>query len=147
MIQRFEVTFDQAEKGFVASVVQTSGALVLPPETPTFKGKSLASVDERVSAYIDALHLSDWISSYNFAPALTPQLTLLLSAALRASEEAEAADYRRVRRAHRAIEAFATSGFSMRDISVLLGESKTVVEQMRSFGRVLEEIEDDDGDE
>jgi hypothetical protein len=144
MIHRFEVTFSQVEKGFAASVVQTSGALVLPPETPEFRGKSLASVDEKVTAYIDTLQLNDWISSYNFAPALTPQLTLLLIAAHRASEDAEAAEYRRVRRAHRAIEAFATSGFSMRDISVLLGESKTVVQHMRSLGKILADREDAD---
>ena len=78
MTERFEVTFGLAAKGFVASVVQTSGAPALRPDMPVFEGKSLASVAERVSAYLNALDLSEWISSYNFAPALTPELAHLL---------------------------------------------------------------------
>jgi hypothetical protein len=143
MIQRFVVTFSQVENGFVASVVQTSGAPVLPPETPEFKGKSLASVEERVSTFFDALAVTDWTMAHNFAPVLTPELSLLLSAALHASEEAEAAEYRKVRSSHRAIEALASSGFSMRDISVFFGESKTVLQQFRSLGRIIENIEED----
>jgi hypothetical protein len=31
----------------------------------------------------------------------------------------------------------------MRDISVLFGESRTTVQQLRNFGEVLQQIEDD----
>lgn len=144
MIQRFEVTFGLVGKVWTASVAQTSGALVPSAETPVFKGRSLASVEERASAYLDALELTDWVSSYNFAPALAPELAQLLGVALNASEEAEAAEYRKVRHSHRAIEALSSSGFTLRDISVLLGEPRSVVEQMRELGRVIEDIENED---
>ena len=32
----------------------------------------------------------------------------------------------------------------MRDISVLLGESRTVVQQIRSLGRILDDTEEED---
>lgn len=144
MIQRFEVTSGLVGKVWTASVAQTSGALVLPPETPVFTGRSLASLEETVSAYLAALELTDWISSYNFAPALAPELAQLLGAALDASEEAEVAEYRKVRHSYQAIEALSSSGFTLRDISVLLGEPRSVVQQMRNLGRVIEDMEDED---
>jgi hypothetical protein len=140
----FEVTFDRAGKGWAASVAQTAGLVVLPPETPVFTGKSLASVEERVSAYLAALELTDWSSFYNFAPALTPELEQLLGAAFGAKEELEAAEYRKVRHSHRAIEALTASGFTMRDISVLLGESRTAVQQIQTLGKTLRDTEDED---
>jgi hypothetical protein len=141
--ERFEVVFGQEGNTWVASVTQTSGTLALPLEPQAFKGKSLASVEERASAYLDALKLTDWISSYDFAPALTPELSQLLGAALHASEGVDAAEYRKVRAAYRAIEALSSLGFTLRDMSVLLGESKTVVQQTRRLGRLLEEWEDE----
>jgi hypothetical protein len=143
VLPSFEVTFDRADKGWAASVVQTAGSLVLPPETPVFTGKSLAGVEQRVSAYLNALELPDWSSFYNFAPALTPVLAQLLGAAFGAREEVEAAEYRKVRHSHRAIEALSASGFTLRDISVLLGESRTTVQQIRNLGKILQDAEDE----
>jgi len=73
-----------------------------------------------------------------------PELTQLLGAALDASEEAEVAEYRKVRHSYKAIEALSSSGFTLRDISVLLGEPRSVVQQMRNLGRVIEDMADED---
>ena len=105
MTQGFDVVFVQDGKGWVAWVKQTFGPPVLPSERLEFKGKSLASVKERASEYLGALELTDWISSYDFAPILTPELARLLSAALDAGEEVEVAEYRKIRVSHRAIPA------------------------------------------
>ena len=138
MMQSFAVTFEAAGNVWVATMVQTAGAPVIPAESAVFNGKSLAAVEEKVNTYLSGLDLRDWVTSYDFAPVLRPDLSHRLSEAQDTIEEAEAAEYRRVRLTYAAIKGLSGAGFTMRDISVLLGESKTVIQQILRVGTVLE---------
>jgi hypothetical protein len=138
MMQSFAVTFEAAGKVFVAKVVQTAGTPVLPGDGAVFNGKSLAAVEDKMSTYLSGLDLGDWVTSYDFAPVLRPDLTQRLVEAQDAIEQAEEAEYRRVRFTYTAIKALSLAGFTMRDISVLLGESKTVIQQILRGGKALE---------
>jgi hypothetical protein len=138
MMQSFEVTFEASGKAWVATVVQTAGVPVLPAGRAVFNGKSLAAVEEKASMHLSGLHLEDWVTSYDFAPVLGPDLAHRVVEAQDAIEEAEAAEHRKVRLAYGAIKSLSGAGFTMRDISVLLGESKTVIQQIVREGKGLE---------
>jgi hypothetical protein len=138
MMQSFTVTFEAAGNAWVATVVQTAGTAVLPADSAVFNAKSLAAVEEKLSTYLRGLDLRDWITSYDFAPVLRPDLTQRVVEAHDAIEEAEAAEHRRVRLTYAAINGLSGAGFTMRDISVLLGESKTVIQQILREGKALE---------
>jgi hypothetical protein len=142
MMPSFDVTFFPSGKGWRATLVQTKGAPVLPAATPIFRGKSLASVEERISFYLSGLNLGDWVTSYDFGSVLHPGHLRLLNAAHDAMREAEAAEYRRIRLASQAIEELSDSGFSIRDITVLLGESKATVQRIRRDGELIQGSED-----
>ncbi len=138
MMQSFTVTFEAAGKAWVATLVQTAGTPVLPADSAVFNGKSLAAVEEKVSRYLSGLDLGDWVTSYDFAAVLRPDLTLRIGDARDSVEAAEEAEYQRVRLTYAAIEGLSGAGFTIRDISVLLGESKTVIQQILREGKVLE---------
>jgi hypothetical protein len=146
MIQSFDVTFKRAGRGWRAWVTQTSGVAALPRETLVFRGRSLASLEERVRAYLARLELEDWITSYDYRSVLTSSQSQLLDEALDAARKAESAERWRVRRAHDAVRALSSTWFSMRDISVLLQESKTSIGHIMREGNLLEEAERRDAD-
>jgi len=141
MIQSFDVTFERAGRGWRAWVVQTSGVAALPRETLVFRGRSLASAEERVSTYLTGMDLEKWETSYDYRAVLTTHQSQLLETALDAIREAESAEYWRVRRCYEAIEALTSTWFSMRDVSVLLQESKATVGHIMREKRLFEEAE------
>src|SRR5580658_5423282 len=120
MMPSFEVTFFPSGNCWRAKVVQTEGPLVMPAATPIFSGRSLGSLEERISGYLSDLDLGDWATSYDFGSVLHPGHLRLLNAAYDATREAKAAEYRRIRLACRAIKELSDNGFSIRDITVLL---------------------------
>ena len=142
MVHSFYMTFVPAGKGWRTTVVQTEGSPVLPDVPSMFRGKSLASVQKRVILYLSNLDLGDWTVSYDLGSVLQPGQSQLLNAAQAAMQEAEAAENRRIRRSYLAIEELSATGFSMRDISVLLRESKTAIQRILSDGKLMQEAQD-----
>jgi hypothetical protein len=141
MMQSFDVTFRLAGRGWRAWLSQTSGVAALPQETLVFRGRSLAAVEERVSAYLTRLDLGEWMTSYDYDAVLTKDQKQLLDIALDAIREAESAEYWRVRHCYEAIQALSSTWFSLRDISVLLQETKTSVGHIMREGRLFQEAE------
>lgn len=146
MIQSFDVKFERVGRGWRAWVVQTSGVAALPREPLLFRGRSLASTEERVNNHLSGLNLEQWETSYDYGAVLTSHQSQLLETALDAIREAESAEYWRVRRCYDAIQAFTSTWFSMRDVSVLLGESKATIGHLVKEGTCFEDAERRDRD-
>ena len=98
------------------------GRLLLPAGTPIFRGRSLGSVEDKVSFYLSGLELRGMgdvirlrIRSASRPP---PPVECRVHDAIR---QAEVAEGRRVRLASWAIEELSDTGFSIRDIMVLVG--------------------------
>ena len=135
----FRVLFESAAERWTASVVQTEGVPVLPAHTPVFMGRSLASVEEQMSRYLDELDIRFFYVVHDWGSSLSEHQAQLLHAALQAIAEAKLAEIRRVRHSYKAISAL--SGFSLRDISVLLGEEVSAIERTLDVGKLFGEIE------
>jgi hypothetical protein len=146
-IQSFEVTFQLAGKGWRARLSQTSGVAALPHQTLVFRGRTLAAVEEKVSAYMTRLDLGEWITSRDYDSVLTKDQKQLLEIALNAIREAESAEYWRVRHCYEAIQALSSTWFSLRDISVVLQETKTSVGHIMREGRLFQEAERGNADD
>jgi hypothetical protein len=137
----FDVRFERAGRGWRARVVQTAGRSALPRDTVVFRGRSLASMKEKMDGYLMSLELEDLSVSYDFRSALTREQAEIFDAALGAIQEAESAEYMRVRLCYAAVQAFRSTRFSMRDISVLLRESRTTLQHIVRDGRAFQQAE------
>ena len=135
----FDVTFLSSGRHWRAWVIQTEGPPVLPAVTPLFRGKSLASVHERISLYFSSLKLAECTTSYDFGSVLDSAELRLVHAVHDATRDAEEAGLRRIRGLQQAIETLSVAGFSRGDIGVLLGESKAVVQRILRDMEFLEE--------
>jgi hypothetical protein len=131
----FRVTFACGGKRWTATVAQTEGMRVLPRPTRVFKGDSLAEVDEQVTRYLDDLELRIYCVTHDCELILSEPQRLLRRAARKAIAEAKSAEIRKIRQSYGAITAL--SGFSLCDISVLLGEDVPALERALSLGRLF----------
>ncbi len=126
------MTFARAGKKWTAKVVQTDGNHVLPRSTPVFKGDSLAAVEAQVARCLDDLEVRFYYVTHDCEAILSEHQNRLVREALSAIGEAKSADVRSMRASYRAIRAL--SGFSLRDIAVLLNEEVPELERARDVG-------------
>jgi hypothetical protein len=92
-----------------------------------------------MNLYLDKLDVRFFYVVHDWASSLSEHQTRLVSAALEVIAEARLAEVRRVRHSYEAISAL--SGFSLRDISVLLGEEVSAIERTLDVGKLFGEIE------
>jgi hypothetical protein len=92
-----------------------------------------------MSRYLDELDVRFFYVVNDWESSLSDHQTRLLHAALEAIAEAKLAEVRRVGHSYKAISAL--SGFSLRDISVLLGEKVSVIERTLEVGKLFGEVE------
>jgi hypothetical protein len=89
--------------------------------------------------YLDELDVRFYYVAHDWGSSLDEHQAGLVRAALEAIAEAKLAEFGRVRHSYKAISAL--SGFSLRDISVLLGEEVSVIKRTLDVGKLFGEIE------
>jgi hypothetical protein len=92
-----------------------------------------------MSRYLDELDVRFYYVAHDLGSSLSERQARLVHAALEAIAEAKLAEITRVRHSYKAISAL--SGFSLRDISVLLGEEVSAIEHALEVGRLFGDIE------